>query len=158
MLLVREGRPVGISLHPPGPPFMEHVMGRLPNSLSENRRKELNRPPVEVAAFVDTVVSPTIPRAWNKHARGWYYSLRKSAQSRLYQPSDWHTAILAAHILHEYHQAAASDKPRLLSHFRYLVDELGATVAARHKLKIEITSPALARDPVDFTEVKQRFA
>ena len=133
-------------------------MGRLPNSLSENKRKELNRPPVEVAAFEARSVSPNVPKEWNEHARRWYYSLRKSAQSRLYEPSDWHTAIVAASILNDYHHAKLKDKPGLLTHFRYLVDELGATLASRQKLKIEIVSTIVSTEPVDFEEIRKRFA
>ena len=133
-------------------------MGRLPNSLSENKRKELNRPPVEVEAFEERSVSPNVPKEWNIHARRWYYSLRKSAQPRLYEPSDWHSAIVAASILNDYHQAELKDKPGLLTHFRYFVDALGATLAARQKLKIEIVSTVATSEPVDFEEIRKRFA
>ena len=46
-----------------------------------------------------------VPRGeadWNPHAKKWYGSLKRSAQSAFYEPSDWATAKIVAQEISDY--------------------------------------------------------
>lgn len=71
----------------PGPP---------PKRSDQRRRQNKPSAPIETAPAARKVTVPPTNGKWHPVAKRWYQSLRKSGQSRFYEPSDWATAYLIA--------------------------------------------------------------
>src|SRR5690606_5981412 len=69
--------------------------GPVPKREDERRRRNKNEDGIETTTVkVDEgpVKAPDVDTEWHPIAQEWFSSLRESAQSRFYEPSDWATA------------------------------------------------------------------
>lgn len=74
--------------------------GPAPKRSTERRRRN-KASKSETVAAEGAVKVPECPRGFHPRARAWYLSLRRSAQSQYYEPSDWQDALLVAQQMSE---------------------------------------------------------
>lgn len=82
---------------------------------------------------------------WKPQARSWYNSLHLSAQSELFEASDWATAVAAAEA---YNIWLRTYNASTLAQFVRLTERLGCTISDRRRSRIEVSEP----DPSDEDE------
>lgn len=68
--------------------------GPIPTRSDQRRRR--NSPDVDKAPAAKKVSVPAADRDWHPIAARWYRSLKRSGQSRFFEPSDWAQAYFVA--------------------------------------------------------------
>ena len=81
---------------------------------------------------------PTPAGHWRPQTRSWFNSLSLSAQSDLYEPSDWATAVAAAEA---YDIFLRTHNASILGSFVRLSERLGVCVSDRKRSRIEMEPP-----------------
>lgn len=114
-------------------------MTRGPVPKRSDQRRRRNKPEVDPTTIEATgeVVQPDAVESWHPIARDWYDSLAESAQSRFYEPSDWHSARFAADVMSRVasgEQVASSEVAAMAK----LMSELLVTEGARRRARMEI--------------------
>ncbi|HUY56565.1 MAG TPA: hypothetical protein VMV12_01885 [Candidatus Micrarchaeaceae archaeon] len=123
--------------------------GPVPKPEAQRRRRNVpSRPPVKVAAGppgAELVWPPPDP-AWPPLVVDAYDSLKVSGQATLFEPSDVATARLACEALS---RILASERFGAVgfSAAMSLLDDLGATVGSRRRLRIELEKGAPPESP-----------
>lgn len=114
-------------------------MTRGPVPKRSDQRRRRNKPEVDPTTIEASgeVVKPDAVESWHPIARDWYDSLAESAQSRFYEPSDWHSARFAADVMSRVasgEQVASSEVAAMAK----LMSELLVTEGARRRARMEI--------------------
>lgn len=83
------------------------------------------------------VKPPAEDRSWHITAKRWFRSLKKSAQQKFYEPSDWAYAQLCADLLSA---EMEREKPRavMVSQVLSMMDNLLTSEGARRRVRIEL--------------------
>ena len=109
--------------------------------MAAKKGKDAPAPEVEVARLKARRYDGPIPVAadhWLPQTRSWYNSLALSAQSELFEPSDWATAVNAAEA---YDIFLRTHNASIFGSFVRLSERLGATVSDRRRARIEVEPP-----------------
>jgi hypothetical protein len=108
-----------------------------------DRRRRANKPAVAVdAAPAATRVSvPAASKEWHPAATRWYRSLKKSGQSRFYEPSDWAQAWVWAELLSRALEQEDRPPAMLIATWAAGATELLTTEGARRRLRLELQRP-----------------
>lgn len=104
-----------------------------------NQRRRANKPdtPIRKAApKVEAVEIPPLPDGLNPLAVELYDSLKQSGQSTFFEPSDWAAARFAA--VYASHCLEGKPSAFMFAQVWMAFRELGATEAARRRMRIEI--------------------
>ena len=80
---------------------------------------------------------PAADSSWHPQAAEWYRSLRRSGQSRYFEPSDWQYAQVLAHMLSA---QLSSSRPsaQMMKALFDAMEELGSTESSRRRMRIEV--------------------
>ena len=115
--------------------------GPVPKRSDQRRRR--NAPEVETTKVEasGTVRRPPASKGWHPIAKGWYESLVKSAQSKYYEPSDWHSARLVAEIMSKMASGESTSTAEIAAMSK-LMSELLVTEGARRRVRMEIERKA----------------
>jgi hypothetical protein len=119
--------------------------GPIPKRSDQRRRTNKPAPGQEIttAKASGPVKVPPAPRSWHPIARRWYLSLKDSAQSAYYEPSDWAQAQLIAESMTRMLYAdefKASSLQAVMAGMTELLTSEGARRRAR--LEIDRAAPA----------------
>ena len=131
--------------------------GVVPKRSAERRRT--NSAPVEKVVVAGTVEVPLLPDGLHELAVEWYASLRESAQSRYYEPSDWHTARAVAIAWSSFFRGGATSST-LLTAIRQMQEPLLVTEGTRRRAHLEVERPDVADEPkpVNVTDYRARMS
>ena len=122
--------------------------GPVPKRSSQRagHRAKSDRP--DQVAVAGSVAAPPAMPGWNAAARRWYDSLKKSAQAKFFEPSDWEYARLLAELLTKEYSAVKVTKdgdvvpvlPRaaMVNGILRAMSELGTTESSRRRMRIEV--------------------
>ncbi len=132
-------------------------MTRGPVPKRSDQRRRRNKPEVdtETVTASGAVRRPAASKGWHPIARGWYEALGKSAQSRFYEPSDWHSARLCAEIMSKV--AMGDDVSSAeIGAMSKLMSELLVTEGSRRRVRLEIERTAAAgKAPAGVTAIDE---
>lgn len=92
----------------------------------------------DVVAMPDPVRPPPARSSWDPAARAWYRSLRRSGQSRYYEPSDWELARILCDLLTNELAKPKGPSSEMTKAILSSMDALGTTESARRRMRIEI--------------------
>jgi hypothetical protein len=114
-------------------------MTRGPVPKRSNQRRRRNKPQVSTTAVAveGEVQRPPALDSWHPLARDWYDSLADSGQSKFYEPSDWHSARLAADIIS---RSVSGDQVSSaeVGAMSKLLSELLVTEGSRRRVRLEV--------------------
>ena len=116
---------------------------------SEVRRRNNKVPGLERAEGAPAVPVPNVDPSWHPMAKDWFRSLKRSGQSRFYEPSDWQYARFVAQMM-----SSCLESPNAAI-FRAVVDAtapLMATEGQRRRMRLELIRPEAAKDRVSEAE------
>lgn len=118
-------------------------MTRGPVPKRSDQRRRRNKPEVEAEKVTASgqVRRPAASKGWHPIAKGWYESLSKSAQSRFYEASDWHSARLVADIMSRVSQGGTVSSAEVAAMSK-LMSELLVTEGSRRRVRLEIERAA----------------
>jgi len=111
---------------------------------SDQRRRRNADSKVDVIEATEQVKIPDPSGDLHPDAMAWYQSLIDSPQSRYYEASDWHTAIIAARLLDDY---LTNNRIGAITEWRHLSVNLLVTEADRRRGRIEVKRGPHAQDP-----------
>jgi hypothetical protein len=121
--------------------------GPVPKRSSERRRRNKQGRPQQVAAPSPPAVAPEVGDL-HEVAQQWYDSLKESAQSQFYEPSDWAQAKILAITLSRYmKQERPISGPNLHALLSGMA-ELLTTEGARRRVRLEIERKGEVVEPV----------
>lgn len=126
---------------------------------SDRRRRYDPRPTDKVTPARPVVTAPRAKSSWHPIARHWYESLKDSAQSRYYEPSDWSRAQYIAELMTR-SLNSAKVPAGLVATIMSGMSELLDTEASRRRVRMEIQRPAIEEetpDPADIDEARRRL-
>lgn len=108
-----------------------------------DRRRRTNKPAIAVqaAAGAVRVTVPAPDKEWHPAATRWYRSLKKSGQSRFFEPSDWAQAWVWAEFLSRALKQGERPSSQLIAAWSAGATELLTTEGARRRLRIELQRP-----------------
>jgi hypothetical protein len=132
-------------------------MTRGPVPKRSDQRRRRNKPEVEAEKVKTSgaVRRPAASKNWHPIARGWYESLGRSAQSRFYEPSDWHSARLVADIMSRISQGDGVSSAEVAAMSK-LMSELLVTEGSRRRVRLEIERAAEAvKAPAGVTAIDE---
>lgn len=115
--------------------------GPVPKRSEQRVRRNKEDVPVEKVSAIGTVVPPDLDLGsdWPLHplVQSLYESLKDSAQSRYYEPSDWQLARFALHFAN---QLLWSPKPsaQLLAEVTGMLSDLLVSEGDRRRVRLEI--------------------
>lgn len=115
--------------------------GPVPKRSDQRRRRNKPQTPTTKVAAAGQVSRPGVLKHWHPLARDWYLSLADSAQSRFYEPSDWHAARLAADIMSRSANGEQVSSAEIGAMSK-LMSELLVTEGARRRVRLEIERKA----------------
>ena len=114
-------------------------MTRGPVPKRSDQRRRRNKPDLETTTVEagGQVSQPSSSDSWHPIARDWYESLAESAQSKFYEPSDWHSARFAADVMS---RVAMGDQvpSSEVAAMSKLMSELLVTEGSRRRVRLEI--------------------
>lgn len=90
------------------------------------------------AAGAERVRIPAPDKEWDKVAKDWYNSLRKSGQHRFYEPSDWAYAYFLADQMSYYQKSPKGRSSMMLTAILNGMTSLLATEGDRRRARIEL--------------------
>lgn len=113
--------------------------GPVPKHSDERLRRNSDVIPTEKVEAYGDVVMPALDLPFEPHPMvvDWYESLRLSAQSKFYEPSDWEYARLSAFIMNNILNAARPS-PEMFKALQSAMSNLLVTEGDRRRLRIEI--------------------
>jgi hypothetical protein len=113
--------------------------GPVPKHSDERMRRNSDVIPTEKVEAYGDVVMPALDLPFEPHPMvvDWYESLRMSAQSKFYEPSDWEYARLAAFIMNNILNSARPS-PEMFKALQSAMSNLLVTEGDRRRLRIEI--------------------
>lgn len=113
--------------------------GPVPKHSDDRMRRNADVIPTEKVEVYGDVVMPALDLPFEPHpmVEDWYESLRLSAQSRFYEPSDWEYARLAAFIMNNILNSARPS-PEMFKALQSAMSNLLVTEGDRRRLRIEI--------------------
>ena len=119
--------------------------GPIPKRTDQRRRvnKDPAGPVTKAPAGMRSSSGPRTPspsRKWHPIARRWYESLKRSGQSRYYEPSDWMTAYVWAEILSGQLNAEKMSAMMLVA-FEAASARLLTTEGDRRRMRLELEKP-----------------
>lgn len=123
--------------------------GPIPKRSDERIRRNKDDVPIETIDVIGPVVVPELG-VQDPHPLvvDFYESLKDSAQSRFYEPSDWSYARLAMHVLND-----ALKQPRfsaiMLSSLTSMLSSLLVTEGDRRRVRLEVERDQKAGQVVD---------
>jgi hypothetical protein len=138
--------------------------GPVPKHSDERMRRNSDIIPTEKVEVYGEVVMPALDLPFDPHPMvvDFYESLRISAQSKFYEPSDWEYARLAAFIMNNILNSARPS-PEMFKALQSAMSNLLVTEGDRRRLRIEIArQPAKPENDesealiVEFRERMQR--
>jgi len=112
----------------PGPPAKRNAERRRRNKESQN----------EVVKTTGRVPVPVLPKTAHAIARRWYLSLKTSAQSQFFEPSDWAAALI---VVEQITRLMAGDIGIRAGQFASLwaaMNDLLSTEGSRRRVRLEI--------------------
>jgi hypothetical protein len=115
----------------PAGPVTKAAAGAPSASRSRTQASPASRPPVA-------------DRKWHPLARRWFDALKRSGQSRFYEPSDWMTAVVWAEILSQQLKAEKMSA-MMLTAWDAASARLLVTEGDRRRMRLELEKPK----PVD---------
>lgn len=121
--------------------------GPLPKRSDQRRRANKPDVPLRKGKAQPFVSCPPAGKDWDKRARDWYKSLALSGQSVFYEPTDWHTALVAGALLSDIYRngfAVASQMQAWIA----MNSELMATEGARRRARVELVREPTEAEPV----------
>ena len=86
----------------------------------------------------DKLIIPGANEKWHPVARSWYNSLKVSGQTKLWEASDWTTAVVAATALDRF---LRTNNASIFQNFVRLSERLAVTESDRRRAHIELTDP-----------------
>lgn len=137
--------------------------GPVPKHSDERLRRNSDAVPTEKLEVYGDVVMPALNLPFEPHPMvvDWYESLRLSAQSKFYEPSDWEFARLTAFIMHNILNSSRPS-PEMFKALNSAMGNILVTEGDRRRLRIEIARQP-AKEKVDESEAlvlhfKERMA
>jgi hypothetical protein len=113
--------------------------GPVPKRSSQRRRrnKVVGADLLQLPASAPVEI-PVADPEWHPIARGWFESLGESAQSSLYEPSDWATARYVAEAMSRNLNVGQRFSANLFAAVMSAMNELLTTEGARRRARVEI--------------------
>lgn len=109
-------------------------------SEQRRRRNKPDGPALTKVPASSNVKPPRVSPSWHPLMKDWFRSLKESGQSIFYEPSDWQTARLMAHLMSEALKSNKPVKAALLGEFNRMAASLLTTEGERRRLRIELQS------------------
>lgn len=111
--------------------------GPIPKRDAERRRRNKPERATDTVTATGPVPIPPCPSGLHPEARRWYRSLRTSAQTCFFEPSDWAQARVLAVVLSQL-LSGRRLSAQLFAAWCSAAAELGVTEGARRRLRIEV--------------------
>lgn len=126
--------------------------GPVPKRDAERRRR--NKPETETTKVeaTGTVEAPEVGSDWHPIAVEWFESLKDSAQSMFYEPSDWATARYIAEAMSKNLQAGRLSG-QLFAAVMSAMTDLLTTEGARRRARMEIERAPDKSEPAGVTAI-----
>ncbi|WP_431870825.1 hypothetical protein [Nocardiopsis eucommiae] len=131
--------------------------GPIPKRSDQRRRRNKeNGEATKAAGGARVSAAPEADEEWHPIAREWFESLAQSGQSQFYEPSDWATARVWAHLLS---QTLESGRPsaQMIQSWSSGATELLTTEGARRRARVELEQQA-EEDPAAAAKVAKMSA
>jgi hypothetical protein len=124
--------------------------GPIPKRSEERVRRNTPDVPVDKITVLGNVSIPDLgmPRC-HPLVHDLYESMRQSAQSRWYEPSDWQFARLAMHVLNDYLQEGGPISAMKLASINTMLTSLLLTEGERRRVRIEVERNQAAGEVID---------
>jgi len=125
----------------------------VPKREDERRRRNKNEDGIETTTVkVDEgpVKAPDVDTEWHPIAQEWFSSLRESAQSRFYEPSDWATAKYIAEAMSK-NLKQGKISGQLFAAVMSAMTDLLTTEGARRRARMEIERGPDSSEPAGVT-------
>jgi hypothetical protein len=120
--------------------------GPVPKRASERRRRGSEYKLHEAVQVEGVVEYPSADESWHPMARDWFESLKESAQSKFYEPSDWSYAVVWTEVLSR-QLSASRVSAHMMACWSSAATDLLTTEAARRRVRMEVNRRALSAVP-----------
>lgn len=116
--------------------------GPVPKRSDQRRRRNKPADGVSItkAPSGKKVAAPRVSPHWHPLMKDWFRSLKESGQAAFYEPSDWQTARLLAHVMSEELNSGKPVKATILAEFNQAAASLLTTEGSRRRLRMELQS------------------
>lgn len=126
--------------------------GPIPKRSDERIRRNEDEGPVEILSVQGDVDIPDLnmPEA-HPLVVDWYDSLKDSAQSKYYEPSDWQTARIVAHFLDSEVKSFKANGQMVATLHSFMTDLL-VSEGARRRVRLEIERNVAEAKIIDLSD------
>ena len=133
------------------------VPGPVPNRSDQRVRRNEPEIPIEKVTEIGRVEVPDLMIAdAHPFVTAFYNSLRKSAQRKYYEPSDWEYARLTLHFVNKLIWAE-KPSPTLLASVNQMLSSLLVTEGDRRRVRIEVERQASAKNDENVVEISEIY-
>ena len=112
-------------------------MGRTPKRSSQRAGHRTKAEQPDTVNVRGRVPIPAADSTWHPQAAKWYRSLRRSGQSRYFEPSDWQYARILAHML-SVQLTSPRPSAQMMKALFAAMESLGTTESSRRRMRIEV--------------------
>lgn len=128
------------------------VRGPIPKRSEERIRRNEDEGPVETLKIQGEVDVPDIDIP-DVHplVADWYESLKDSAQSKYYEPSDWQTARIVAYFL-DHEVKSSRHNGQMLATLHSFMTDLLVSEGARRRVRLEIERNVAEAQVIDLSD------